>query len=48
MLDARHDRRIWRAVLIAGGILLANYSNASLTQPSNLSKPRATVARGAR
>jgi hypothetical protein len=26
--------------LVAGGILLANYSNASLTQLSNLSKPR--------
>ena len=33
--------------LIAGGMLLMNYSSASLTQFSSLSKSRATLARGA-
>jgi hypothetical protein len=33
--------------LIASGMLLMNYSNASLTQLSSLSKSRATLARGA-
>ena len=33
--------------LIAGGMLLMNFSNASLTQFSSLSKPTSPLARGA-